>query len=82
VSDHALILGERIKRYTNKTIRQCLIDYLEHESILQNSRVIKLDSKTVLAEKIGVQRTSLSGELAKMKKNGLVRYDNKTIEIF
>lgn len=82
VSDHAVILGERIRRYTNKTIKQCVIDYLEHESLLQNSNIIKLPiTKTALAEKIGVQRTSLSRELAKMKKDGLIDYDNKSIKL-
>lgn len=82
VSDHAVILGEQVKRYANKTIRKCIIDYLEHESLLQNSRLIRLSiTKTALAEKIGVRRTSLSRELAKMKKDGLIEYDNKYIKL-
>ena len=38
-------------------------------------------TKKALAEKFGVQRTSLSRELAKMKKDGLIDYDVKTITL-
>ncbi|MDD4541884.1 MAG: helix-turn-helix domain-containing protein, partial [Eubacteriales bacterium] len=33
------------------------------------------------AEQLGVQRTSLSRELAKMRDNGLVEYDARTITL-
>lgn len=82
VSDHATILGDRIKHYVNKTIRECIMGYLEYERQKQNSNIIQLNiTKKAWAEKIGVQRTSLSRELAKMRKEGLVRYDSKSIEL-
>ncbi len=82
VSDHATILGARIKHYVNKTIRECIMGYLEYERQKQNSNIIQLNrTKKAWAEKIGVQRTSLSRELAKMRKEGLVRYDSKSIEL-
>ncbi len=69
VSDHAVILGDRIKHYVNTTIRACIMNYLEHERRKQNSNRIRLPiTKKAWAERIGVQRTSLSRELAKMKK--------------
>ena len=82
VSDHAVILGDRIKHYVNKTIRECIMNYLEYERQKQNSNQIRLNiTKKAWAEKMGVQRTSLSRELAKMRKDGLIRYDAKSIEI-
>ncbi|WP_052446796.1 Crp/Fnr family transcriptional regulator [Candidatus Soleaferrea massiliensis] len=82
ISDHATILGDRIKHYVNKTIRESIMSYLNYERKKQNSNLIKLSiTKKALAEKIGVQRTSLSRELAKMKKDGLIRYDSKSIEL-
>lgn len=82
VSDHATILGDRIKHYVNKTIRESLISYLEYERKIQNSNNIKLGiTKKALAEKIGVQRTSLSRELAKMEKEGLILFDKNSITI-
>ncbi|HBK67077.1 MAG TPA: Crp/Fnr family transcriptional regulator [Firmicutes bacterium] len=82
VSDHATLLGDRIKHYVNRTIRESIMSFLEYESKAQNSNHIILTmTKKALAEKIGVQRTSLSRELAKMKKDGLIIYDAKTITL-
>lgn len=81
VADHTSILGDRIKHYVNRTIRECIINYLEHERQKQSSNIILLSiTKKAWAERIGISRTSLSRELAKMKKDGLIRYDAKTIE--
>ena len=82
VADHTTILGERLKHYANKTIRECILRYLEHERQRQGSNRILLPiTKKAWAERIGVARTSLSRELAKMRKDGLIRYDAKTIEL-
>ena len=76
ISDHSVILGDRIKHYVNRTIRECIISYLDYESKKQESSTIKLTiSKKALAERIGVQRTSLSRELAKMRNEGLIEFD-------
>jgi len=82
VADHAAILGDRIKHYVNKTIRECVMFYLEYERQKQNSNRIRLPiTKKALSEKIGVSRTSLSRELAKMRKDGLILYDSLYIEL-
>lgn len=80
ISDHAFILGDKIRHYVNKTIRESILNYIKYEQAKQNSKTIKLDiSKKALAEKIGVQRTSLSRELSKMRDEGLILYDSKSI---
>ena len=82
VADHTTILGDRIKHYVNKTIRECIMSYLGHEIKKQGSNRILLPiTKKAWAERIGVSRTSLSRELAKMKKDGLIWYDAKMIEL-
>ena len=82
ISDHASILSDKIKHYINRTIRESIINYLKYEQKKQNTRRIMLTmSKKSLAEKIGVQRTSLSRELHKMKRDGLIEYDMKSILI-
>jgi len=82
ISDHATILGDRINRYVNRTIRESVVSFLEYERKRQNTNRIKLRmTKKALAERIGVQRTSLSRELAKMKKDGLIDYDKDSITI-
>jgi cAMP-binding proteins - catabolite gene activator and regulatory subunit of cAMP-dependent protein kinases len=82
ISDHALLLGDKIKHYVNRSIRESIMAYLKNEYHLQNSNRIQLHStKKELADRIGVQRTSLSRELQKMKKEGLVDYDTESITI-
>jgi CRP/FNR family transcriptional regulator, dissimilatory nitrate respiration regulator len=82
VSDHSAILSYKIKSHINKSIRQSLMSFLKHESNIQNSNTINLYmTKRVLADKIGVQRTSLSRELAKMRNDGLITFDRDSITI-
>lgn len=82
VSDHTVILGDRIKHYVNRTIRESIISYLDYERKKQNSNIIKLNmTKKALAERIGVQRTSLSRELAKMREDGLIEYTPVSISL-
>lgn len=81
VSDHTAILGVRLKHYADKTIRERVMSFLEFECEQQKTNHIQLNmSKKALAEKLGVQRTSLSRELAKMKEDGLILYDTDSIE--
>ena len=82
VSDHTVILGDRIKHYVNRTIRDSITSYFEYEFKKQNSKTIMLNiTKKALAEKIGVQRTSLSRELAKMREDGLIKFDADSVEL-
>ncbi|HHT86464.1 MAG TPA: Crp/Fnr family transcriptional regulator [Clostridiales bacterium] len=82
ISDQAFMLGDKIRRYVNRTIREQILDLLERECKIQNSNRIQLGiTKKALAERIGVQRTSLSRELAKMKADGLIDFDDKTITL-
>lgn len=82
ISDHALLLGDKIKHYVNRSIRESLIAFLKNEYHLQCTNRIQLHStKKELADRIGVQRTSLSRELQKMKKEGFVDYDKDQIII-
>ena len=66
----------------NRTIRESIISYLDYERKNQNSNIIKLNmTKKALAERIGVQRTSLSRELAKMREDGLIEYTPVSISL-
>lgn len=82
ISDHALLLGDRIKHYAKRSIRESIIAFLLNENKIQNSNKIVLHiSKKSFAESIGVARTSLSRELKKMKNEGLIDYDMNSITI-
>ncbi|MGI6038471.1 MAG: Crp/Fnr family transcriptional regulator [Limnochordia bacterium] len=80
VSDNAFMLGDRIRLYAKKSLREKILDYLHRERQRQGTNTIQLNlTKKALAEKFGVQRTSLSRELAKMRDDGLILFDRNTI---
>jgi DNA-binding transcriptional regulator LsrR (DeoR family) len=77
-----MILTDKINALTMKSVRQRIVEFLLYEYYVQQSTNIKLNlSKKELAEKFGIQRPSLSRELAKMRKDGLVEYDAHSIII-
>ena len=80
ISDRILILADKIRTISHSTIREQIMAFLTYEYHIQQSPVIKLNySKKELAERLGVQRTSLSRELNKMRRDGLIEYDARTI---
>ena len=82
ISDKTLTLTDKINSITLKTIRQCITEFLIYEYSIQKSNVIKLGmSKKEMAERLGIQRPSLSRELNKMRKDGLLKYDANSITI-
>ncbi len=82
ISDRSLVLTGRIQAMAHRSIRKALLDYLEYEQVLQGSQTIRLPvSKKILAEQLGIERTSLSRELAKMRDDGIIRFDAKTITL-
>jgi len=82
ISDKTTILTNKIKAIAMKSIRDSIIEFLNYEYYTQKNKVIEIHmTKKELAERLGIQRTSLSRELNKMKKEGLVNYDASTITI-
>lgn len=82
ISNKTLILTDKINEIIMKSIRQRIVDFLDYEFHQQGSNIIRLSTtKKELAESLGVQRASLSRELNKMKRNGLIDYDVKSITI-
>ncbi len=81
-SDRAFTLGDQIRHFVNKPIRACIIGFLQQEYGRQKTNPIRMSlSKKMLAEKMGVQRTSISRELTKMRRDGLITYDRDSVTI-
>lgn len=75
-------MNKKIAMYTQKSLRENLMDYLSALSVEQNSKTIRLPiSKKQLADYFGVQRPSLFRELKKMKDDGLIEIDNRSIKL-
>lgn len=82
ISNRTIILTSRFKSVTMKTIRQLIVDFLIQESEIQGTNKVKLYmTKKEWAQKLGVQRPSLSRELIRMKEEGLIDFDRESIEI-
>lgn len=82
VSDHAGILGERIRTQERLSLRDRILRLVQREMERQGSRTILLPAtKTDLAAQLGVRRTSLSRELAAMRADGLVTYDARRLTL-
>lgn len=82
ISDNTMHFGKRIKLSYRQTLRQKLINFLREQQIIQKNNVINLNmSKTNLAMIFGVERTSLSRELQKMKNDCIIEFDRSTITI-
>lgn len=82
VSDKTVILTDKINFLSMKTIREKMVDFLNYESHRQGSRSIRLEfSKKELADRFGIQRPSLSRELARMRDEGLIDFDARTITL-
>lgn len=82
ISNKAIILNLKLKEVTLKTIRQKISEFIFCQHKEQKSLKIKLNmTKKDWADKIGVQRPSLSRELIKMKEEGIIDYDKDIIVI-
>lgn len=82
LSNRAVNLSSKLKQVTLKTIRQKLCEFIFAKYENACSLQINLGmSKKELADKMGVQRPSLSRELIKMKEEGIIDYDKDIIII-
>lgn len=82
ISNKAILLNLKLKEVTLKTIRQKICEFVLNQYKQQNSIKIKLNmTKKDWADKLGVQRPSLSRELIKMKEEGIIDYNKDVITI-
>lgn len=82
ISNRAFVLSSKLKEVTLKTIRQKICEFLTDRYSKGNDLSIKLGmTKREWADKLGVQRPSLSRELINMKEEGLIDYNRDTIII-
>ena len=77
-----LELSHRIFHTSSKTIRSRLMSYFSQQSSLQRSDRITIPfDRQQLADYLGVDRSALSKELGKMKKDGLLTYRKNQFEL-
>lgn len=82
LSGKSVTLSNKLDEISLKTIRQKICEFILLRYKEDNKMKIKLNmSKKEWAEKLGIQRPSLSRELIKMKEEGLIDYDKHYIYI-
>lgn len=82
LSVNAQGLNQKIAMYTQKSLRENLMDYLLMLTMQQESRSVLLPvTKKQLADYLGVQRPSLFRELKRMKDEGLIEVANKSVTV-
>jgi CRP-like cAMP-binding protein len=75
-------MNQKIAMHAQKSLRENLTDYLLALSTEQKSDVLNLPvTKKQLADYLGVQRPSLFREFKRMKQEGLIAVENKTVTI-
>ncbi|AIO18135.1 cAMP receptor protein [Candidatus Izimaplasma bacterium HR1] len=82
LSDKVYNINHKYKLLTQDSIRDKILFFVHQEMRQQNSPKIRLNmTKEELANNLFVQRPSLSRELIKMRKEGIIDYDRWTITL-
>ncbi|MGY0374307.1 Crp/Fnr family transcriptional regulator [Clostridium sp. JNZ J1-5] len=82
LSNRILTLSKILRNLSYQTIRQKIASFLLDEYKKQKNLVIQISaSRQEMADQFGTTRPSLSRELIKMKDDGLISSDKKTITI-
>lgn len=82
LSNKAYEMSYKSKLLSQDCVRDKILFYLFQLRTVQGTSKIKLNmTKEELANRLSIQRPSLSRELSKMKKDGLIDYDRYTITI-
>lgn len=82
LSDNSKMLGVKIMTQFRVTLREKIMEYIKYQMIEQQSDIVVFTkTKTALAKMFGVERTSLSRALQKMKNEGIVNYNRTSISL-
>lgn len=82
LSLNAQNLNKKVITYTQNTLRENIMEYLQELEVIQRNNIVKIPiPKKELAEIFGVQRQSLFRELKKMSNDGLIINNNHTITL-
>jgi len=82
ISKNAQSLNKKVMTYSQNTLHENIIEYVEDLCKKQKKRTVKLPiTKKELATLFGVQRQSLFRELKKMANDGIIAYKNKEITL-
>lgn len=77
-----LVLSRRMFHTSPKTIRERVLSYLSFQARRQGSRRFAIPfDRQELADYLGVDRSALSNELSKMRRDGLIEFNKNRFEL-
>jgi len=77
-----LMLNRKLEHLSMRTIRRKLLSYLSEQAVLHNSRRFRIPyNRQQLADYLGVDRSALSAELGKMRREGLLSFHRQEFEL-
>lgn len=80
VANKSLYLNRKIDIISRKSLRDKILTYFQYESMGKKSFSISMNREE-LANFLCADRSALSNELSKMKKDGLIEYSKNTFEL-
>lgn len=82
ISNNSQGMNQKIAMFTQKNLKENILDYLDQIAIQQNSKTVVIPlSKRQLADYFGVQRPSLFRALKSLKDEGRLKINNREIVI-
>ncbi len=75
-------LSRRIFHTSSKTVRGRVMSYLSQQSTVQGSRSVTVPfNRQQMADYLSVDRSALSKELGKMKRDGIIDYYKNSFKL-
>lgn len=75
-------LTQKIECMSKRTTKEKLLTYLTLESIKQNSKEFYISyDRQSLADYLGVERSAMSAELSKLRKDGMIEYNKNWFKL-
>ncbi|MCL2841271.1 MAG: Crp/Fnr family transcriptional regulator [Defluviitaleaceae bacterium] len=82
IAEKGLELHERINCLLEPTVRDKIMTYLRRIAHQQNSHTFTIPiNRNIMAEYLNIERSALSRELSKMKKDGLIDYHRNSFRL-
>lgn len=82
LSDAALNMSSQLEILSKRTTRQKILAYLWEQAALNRTKKFQIPlNRLGLADYLCVDRSAMTRELAKMQKEGLIRFNRNTFEI-
>ena len=82
LAEKNIALTQKLKHLTQPTTREKLLSYLSEQAQTTHSKTFSIPfNREELADYLSVDRSALSAELSRMRKDGLVRYQKNYFEL-